>query len=616
MAIKFLDSIDLTGLELSNVLAQNLAGVPTTALGEGQFIFDSTTGVKALKYWNGTKWITLDGQGGVTSVTEGVGISIPGTTGAVTVNIDYKGVDNAILSATDAGGTALVGDDVIWYTDAKGVSIKHGNVADLPFTNTSGTVESVALSSDIAAFAVTGSPVTGSGTLKLDLSGGTAGQFLKQDGTWASVPGGYSSWELNVNTVKAADITDGATVDLIDGTGIDITATKSAVTIALDTTGVTAGSYTSADITVDAEGRITAASAGGSGTMTAFKVGADTGTATIIEDGDTLTVTGGEGIDTVVSTDEVTVTLDLTELSAPKAKPVGTDGLAGVYGNVQGIDTINNISLSLFAAASGDIDMGGNQVSKIAATPKATDDAASKAYVDLVASGSGALIFQGGYDAASNSPVLDDRAGATPIAVLKGWTYAVTSKGTFYGEEVEDGDLLIAEVDNAVSLAEWTVVQNNIGVATDTVLGIANFPTAGGLAVSAGAVSLAASGATAGTYGTAAKVGQVTIDAKGIVTAASEVDIKIGAGQVTSFCAEVESCVTKREHTEVIGGATAMDVVHNLGTNNVIVQVYENAAPFANVGVTIERKDVDTVTIKVAKTPAEKSLVCLITKIG
>ena len=147
-------------------------------------------------------------------------------------------------------------------------------------------------------------------------------------------------------------------------------------------------------------------------------------------------------------------------------------------------------------------------------------------------------------------------------------------------------------------------------------MGIANFPTAGGLAVSAGAVSLAASGATAGTYGTAAKVGQVTIDAKGIVTAAADVDIKIGAGQVTNFCAEVESCVASREFTQVIGGATAMDVKHGLNTNNVIVQVYENASPFANVGVTIERKDVDTVTIKVAKIPAEKSLVCLITKIG
>ena len=50
MAIKFLDAIDLTGLEVQNVLAQNVAGNPT-ALGEGQFFFDSTS--RIFKYWNG-----------------------------------------------------------------------------------------------------------------------------------------------------------------------------------------------------------------------------------------------------------------------------------------------------------------------------------------------------------------------------------------------------------------------------------------------------------------------------------------------------------------------------------------------------------------------------------
>ena len=73
MAIKFLDAIDLTGLEIQNVLAQNAAGNPATALGEGQFFYDSTAGVKALKYYNGTAWVTLDGQGGVTSLLDGVG---------------------------------------------------------------------------------------------------------------------------------------------------------------------------------------------------------------------------------------------------------------------------------------------------------------------------------------------------------------------------------------------------------------------------------------------------------------------------------------------------------------------------------------------------------------
>lgn len=40
MAIKFLDAIDLTGLEIQNVLAQNNPGNPASALGEGQFFFD------------------------------------------------------------------------------------------------------------------------------------------------------------------------------------------------------------------------------------------------------------------------------------------------------------------------------------------------------------------------------------------------------------------------------------------------------------------------------------------------------------------------------------------------------------------------------------------------
>ena len=46
-----------------------------------------------------------------------------------------------------------------------------------------------------------------------------------------------------------------------------------------------------------------------------------------------------------------------------------------------------------------------------------------------------------------------------------------------------------AAVANASILSNWTQVQQNIGVATATTLGIANFPTAGGLTVAAGAVS-------------------------------------------------------------------------------------------------------------------------------
>ena len=117
----------------------------------------------------------------------------------------------------------------------------------------------------------------------------------------------------------------------------------------------------------------------------------------------------------------------------------------------------------------------------IPVTPTLAANAASKSYVDSTLAGSGALIFQGGYNAATNTPDLD----VSPSASIKqGWTYAVTTAGNFFAEAVEDGDLLIAESDAPTSLADWTVVQNNIGVATagstdgGTTKGIAGFNSA------------------------------------------------------------------------------------------------------------------------------------------
>ena len=69
--------------------------------------------------------------------------------------------------------------------------------------------------------------------------------------------------------------------------------------------------------------------------------------------------------------------------------------------------------------------------------------------------------------------------------------YTVTADGTFFTEQVRVGDSLIAQSDAPTALSDWTTIQNNIDVATDTVKGIANFPTSGGLVVSTGAVSIA-----------------------------------------------------------------------------------------------------------------------------
>ena len=103
-----------------------------------------------------------------------------------------------------------------------------------------------------------------------------------------------------------------------------------------------------------------------------------------------------------------------------------------------------------------------------------------------------ALVYQGGYDAATNTPDLDS---VTNIAITKGWVYTVTVAGDFFTEAVEIGDTIIAEEDMAVNggsaLSKWTTIQNNIDIATATTVGIASFPTGNnGLDITAaGAVS-------------------------------------------------------------------------------------------------------------------------------
>ena len=98
----------------------------------------------------------------------------------------------------------------------------------------------------------------------------------------------------------------------------------------------------------------------------------------------------------------------------------------------------------------------------------------------------GLVEFKGGYDATTNTPILDSRG--TQIAAAVGDYYVVTAAGTFYGEVVEIGDSLICQTATSSgtgSLSDWVTVQSNIGIATTTTPGIASFPTAGGLSINA-----------------------------------------------------------------------------------------------------------------------------------
>lgn len=469
--------LDPNGTGYVSIVGTNGVVIPVGTTGQRapnvQGAIRYNTDTSSFEGYSGSTWGSLGGVKSVDGLTYITAESSPGasndtlsfvTNGVEAMSVDTDSLDvastilttniNALTTSTSTTTGALVVDGGVGIAENLNVGgvINIDNLRldtnTLSSTNSNGNIilapngtGDVQLDSDTVRIGDNNANATlttnGTGDLILNTnSGTTTGSITIEDGVNGNItlaPDGTGKLVLNnpyingTSDTLAEFIYDTVGGAITSGTGITVTNNDggNTSTVNITNTAVTAGSYGSTTaiptFTVNAQGQLTAA--GTENIATTLNIAGDTGTDAIAHLTDTLTFTGGEGIDTTVTNNVLTIagedattsnkgiasfasanfdvtsgavsTKNITLGTSTLTNGSTTNTLAGLQqldvDNLQFngnsiISTDTNGGITLDPNGTGHISAS-NALIKDVATPVDPNDAANKAYVDAVAEG-------------------------------------------------------------------------------------------------------------------------------------------------------------------------------------------------------------------------------------
>ena len=313
------------------------------------------------------------------------------------------------------------------------------------FTNTSGTY--VAFGTDNAS--AIGDVTVGTVDLTaVDGTSSAADRFLTKNNKWATIPFG-----------DITEVQGGTYINVTNQTG-PVPIVNHDPTSRTDTTStVSANVFPVVDsVTTNSTGHVTAV---------------NVKTVTVPDNNttyDLLTAPTGTAIRLDPSTganDDVTISgttgqTALTRISASELRVALTDDVTIIDDLTVG-GTITQTQANETNSFASPLDMNNNKITEVK-TGTAATDAVNLGQVELLVAGVG--VFQGSYNAATNSPALE---GGSNVALDQGDYFVVSVSGSFLGEALEPGDFIFANnaiaANSTPALSNYTVVQADDNVA-------------------------------------------------------------------------------------------------------------------------------------------------------